>query len=81
MWDRETQSVPNGASASLSKNTREMLEEGGKGISFLDEKLQKNEKEREKIVTKQSTKLHQNKKICLPRLTLILLFHEEDWTI
>ena len=42
--NRETQSVPNGVSVSLSENTREMLEEGGKGISLLNEKLQKKKK-------------------------------------
>ena len=62
--DRETQSFPHGASASLSKNTREMLEESGKGNSFHDDEvnLQKNEKEREKTVSKQSAKPHQNQK-------------------
>ena len=33
--DRETQSVPHGSSASLSKNTREMLEERVKVILFM----------------------------------------------
>eukprot|EP00112_Aurelia_sp_Birch-Aquarium-sp1_P013358 Seg2833.6 transcript_id=Seg2833.6/GoldUCD/mRNA.D3Y31 product="ATP-dependent DNA helicase PIF1" protein_id=Seg2833.6/GoldUCD/D3Y31 len=44
--DKESERLPNGASASLSENTRETLEESGKGLSFLhDLKLQKNEKE------------------------------------
>ena len=59
----ETPSVSHGARASLSENA-EMLEENCNGNSFHDdeETLQKNEKEQEKTVSKQSAKPHQNQK-------------------